>query len=356
MKTLKNIGLILLVIIILLAIKFIFFPGKKPVAPDMKKMAAAPVSVDIFIASEELVSEKLSVTGNVMANEEVELRPETSGRVIRISFKEGQPVKEGQELVKINDADHRAQLAKVSAQLRLAEENEKRYKQLLDISGVSREEYESVLNQANMLRADLSIVNEQIRKTSILAPFSGTVGLKSISVGDVVSPTTIIARLTQLDPVKIEFAIPERFSADVRNTKSVKFITDNSRDSLAADIFAVEPRVDAASRTVLVRDLAPNKENTILPGGFARIYFSLPGQKGILIPSEAIIPEQKGKKVFIVKNKKAKPVMVETGLRTEKMVQVLSGISSGDSVITTGIMQVRPQSNVKITKVQRASK
>jgi len=255
--------------------------------------------------------------------------------------------------VKINDADLQAQFKKLMSQLDLAKENEARMKKLLNIKGVSIEEYESAVNALNAARADIALVQAQIDKTEIRAPFAGTVGLKYAGEGSYTPVGVKIASIQQLDPVKIDFSVPEKYARQITKGDAVSFTVQSVPDTFEAKILAIEPKVDIATRTVQLRAVCSNKEKKLLPGSFAKITIILKElPNSIMIPTEALIPALKGYKVFVSKNGKAEESAVNVGIRTEKSIEVVRGLEIGDTVITTGIMQLKAGSPIKIIAAQ----
>lgn len=310
-------------------------------------------TVSGYVLKPAILDNKLYVSGTVLANEEVELHPESSGKISKLYLKEGRKVSKGELLVKINDADLQAQLKKISLQLKLAEEREKRQKQLLGISGISQEEYDVVLNQLNSLKADMDFTKAQIAKTEIRAPFSGQVGLKWVSEGSYVSPTMKIATVQQLDPVKIDFSIPEKYAGKVNLNDPVLFNIAGNNQQFKGTIYAIEPKIDPGTRTLQIRALCPNKGGHIYPGAFAKIQLLMKETpNALLIPTQAVIPSLKGKKVFVCRGGMAISQMIETGIRTDTQVEVLSGLQIGDTIITSGIMQLKDKAPVKMTSVK----
>ena len=348
----KTFIIILIIIVALVLIKIIFLTKDEDKAkggPQKGPEGSFPVRV--HVAKEEILKNNITSTGTIMANEEIELRAEVPGPVRKIYFKEGTPVKKGTLLVKINDAEMQAQLKKMQLQQQLAEQKVERYKKMSEIQGISREEYDIIINQANTLNADIEFTRAQIAKTEIRAPFDGVIGLKNVSEGSYVNAMQVIAVLQQTDPVKIEFFIPERYSAFASTSNSINFFIEGLRDTFTGKVYAIEPKIDPVTRTIRLRAVSENKDGRINPGSFAKVSLTLNEIKdALLIPTEAIIPELKGQKVFLYRSGKAQPQKVETGLRTESRIQIFKGIEPGDTIITMGIMQLKPGVAVKIAE------
>ncbi|MGV3706941.1 MAG: efflux RND transporter periplasmic adaptor subunit [Arcticibacter sp.] len=318
-------------------------PGKG--AGGMQK----PATVNGIVINPQGFSSSLSVTGSIDANEKVDIRSEVSGVVRSISFREGGTVKKGQALLKIDDSELRAQLSQALTRENLASGTENRARQLLAKEAISQEEFDIALADLRSLKAQTQLIRAQLRKTTVSAPFSGTIGLRSISEGEYVTPTTVVATLVNTNPVKITFSIPEKYSNQVRNNSRITFTLSGSNKKYSATVYAIEPQVEAATRTLQLRAKAANEDGSLIPGSFANITLPMNTvDDAMLVPSEAVIPVQNGKKVFVSSGGKAKEVMIETSSRTEKEVVVTSGLKVGDTVLTTGIMTLKEGSPVKV--------
>ena len=328
------------IIISVLLLAFLGWVGWKLVskmnasAGNEKQNAAAAakvISVMGTVVKEQDISENLLSTGTVMPYQDVLLKPEVSGRVVELNIKEGAIVQKGTLLMKLFDKDLQAQLRKLQIQQELAAKNEARLKELLKTNAVSNQEYDAALNQLHTIEADVDLLRAQIARTEIRAPFTGKLGLRRISEGAIVSPADVVASLTQVSPLIIEFSIPERYYSALSRTRSVKFSTELTPDTLSAPVYAIESQVDAATRSLRVRALFPNTNQVLYPGVFAKVWVSMP-QNGpsLMVPTNAIIPELKGQKVFVARNGKAASVKVNIGLRNDTAIQVTSGLKAGD--------------------------
>lgn len=320
--------------------------GKKP-----------PMAVNAVVVQPQEYSNILSLSGSIEANEQVELHSEVSGIAEKIFFQEGSQVSKGQVLVKVNDVELRAQLGEARTRQNLAGENARRAKLLLDKEAISREEYDIATADYKTAQAQTQLVNAQLAKTSIKAPFSGVIGLRSISPGTFVTPETIIARLVNSSQIKITFSIPEKYASQMKVNSDVTFTVAGEQTKYTARIYALEPAVEEATRTLKVRALAQNPQGRLIPGTFANV--SLPLEKiedAFLVPTEAIVPVQGGKKVFIANSGKAKEVKVQTGTRNEKDIVVLEGLKAGDTVLTTGVLTLKDDAPVKVKIMNRKAK
>lgn len=311
---------------------------------------APPVPVDVIIAGYHQLANTIEANGSVVANETTELRPEVSGRLTYLNIPEGRAVGKGAVLARINDADLQAQLVKLRAQLSLAEKTEERLRKLLEVEGINRADYDVAVNQVSSLRADIGVVQANIARTVVRAPFSGTIGLRNVSPGAYVTPQTVLATIQQVNRSKIDFTVPEVYAHTVTKGKSVAI--EVSGEKRRATILAVEPQVNTGTRNLLVRAIIDN--GNVQPGSFVKVLIDGGSRNNtILIPSNAIIPEANGKKVIVAKNGKPEMTTIETGLRTPGGVEVLNGLNIGDSVVVTGVLYVRPNSTLKIRNVKK---
>lgn len=352
----KNIKIILIIVVILAVLVlgkiFFFSPDKPQAGGGGKPQGKQAINVNAYVVKPQSMGNKIFVTGTVLSSEEADIVSEVSGKIVSMNMEEGSVVSKGDLLVKINDAELQAQLKKLRSQESMAKESESRQKKLLDIEGISKQEYESALSALNGLQADIEFTQAQIAKMEIRAPFSGTVGLRSASEGSYLGAGVKIASIQQLDPLKIDFSIPEKYALLVQRGSTVRFSVEGAEGSFDAKVVALEPKIDIATRTVQVRAVFPNKQNKILPGAFARIEITLKEtENSLMIPTEALIPVLKGHKVFISKNGTAAEIKVVAGLRTEKEIQVVEGLAVGDTVITSGIMQLKAGAQLKIVSV-----
>jgi membrane fusion protein (multidrug efflux system) len=334
-------------IVLIVAIAF-FYPRMdlKESGPSSSSSAAGsdqPLPVNVVKLQRDTLRNQLQVTGTILPNESVSLRSEISGLVTRITFNEGQYVTKGTPLVYLNDDELQAQFQRLQYTQRLFETQENRQKQLLAREAISQEEYDIVLNQYNTALSDIKLVEAQLNKTVIRAPFNGILGLRQISEGSVISTGDIITSVVNIDPIKIEFSIPERYANQVTVGSAVYFSNESSGEEVKGQVYAFEPQIDLATRTLKLRAQSPNKGNKFLPGMFVKIRFVLEvTNNALLVPAESVIPELSGYKVFVVgEDGKAEQRTVEIGTRTDSQVQVISGLNDGDLVLTTGVMQVR---------------
>ena len=273
-------------------------------------------------------------------------------QITQLYFQEGSRVAKGALLVKLFDGDLVAQRKKLQFQKELADKNEQRLRQLLAVSGISQQEYDIATSQINTLSAEIEITDIQIQKTSIRAPFSGIIGTKNVSTGAYLTPANVIATLHQLNPIKLDFTVPEKYRTSIGNGDRLTFNVESHKEPFSAKVQLIDPQVDAETRMVRVRALAENAGGKLFPGTFAKVNLPLKETaNALLVPTQAIIPEARLKKVVVVKNGKATFQTVETGVRESSMIQILSGVAVGDTVVVSGLMQLRPDAAVQVAQV-----
>ena len=318
---------------------------------------AQVLNVSGLIIAPSVISEFINSTGSLLPDEEVELSFETSGKIVNIFFSEGTRVKKGDLLAKINDRHLQAQLMKLEAQKKLVEEKEFRQRSLLDRDAISKESYDQVVTELQALEADVLLVKARISETELRAPFDGTIGLRYFSEGAYASPSTKIARLVKLKPMKIEFSINERFAGFVGVGFPVTFRIEGIEKTFDAKVYALDPRVDIKTRTIMVRAIYPNNNEELKPGRYTAINLRLSEvQNAISIPTESILPEMDGESVFLYRSGKASKVKVKIGLRTESSIQITEGLQFGDTILTTGMLQLRQGLPIVLDRLETQQK
>jgi len=323
--------------------------GKKSKEKSAAPKDRAPLRVSAVVVHTVPFAESVTSTGTLIAEEGVELQAETSGKVVSIPFHEGARVKKGDLLVRLNDADLVATYSRAKYRKELAMLREKRLAQLLKQGVARQEEYDTALNELNIQDAEIELTEAQIAKTEIRAPFDGVVGLRYVSEGSFVNAATRIATLQRLDRLKVDFAIPEKYAGRVQVGAPIAFTIAGGEKKFAGQIYAFDPRIDTSTRTLLIRAVVPNPEGRLLPGAFASVEVVLGKlQDAVLIPAVAVVPGLNEKNVFVVKDGKAERRAVETGTRLESTVHILSGLEAGETVITSGLQQIRVGQSVSI--------
>lgn len=312
-------------------------PGKQP----------APVTV--IMAAPAGTAGVLSVSGTLRAPEQVQLRAEATGRVVWLNMPEGSRVEAGALLARINDAELRALRKKITAQLQLAEQRLNRLKTLRNAGGVSADELESAEQERASLQAELEQTDARLALCELKAPFSGVLGLRRISNGSIVSPQDVFCTLTQTDGMQLDFSVPAQYAASVQKGSSISFTGESGNDTLNAVVIASEAGLDEQTRTLTVRARVQGRHEALKPGMFCKVLVPLTQQAGsISLPTEALVPVMRGYQVYVVKQGKASAVPIEISERTEQNVVVKSGLQVGDSVITRGLLGLRPGAQVRV--------
>lgn len=315
-----------------------------------------PVRADAFIVKTKMLFDNIEIPGTLSANETTQIQPEVSGRITGIYFREGAFVKKGALLVKLNDADLQAQKKKLQVQLQIARQNEARSAQLLSIQGISRQDYEAIALQVSNINADLAVIQTQIEKTNIRAPFNGKIGLRLVSLGAYISSASIISTISQVNQMKLDFTVPERYIKEVGFGQLVNFKVDGTTKTFAAKVIATESNITQETRTLQVRAIVQGNQTGLTPGNFAKVIFNFePDPNAIVIPTQAVLPQARGKRVFLYSNGTAKAVDVTTGIRDSANVQITGGLKAGDTILITGLLSLRPEAKVALGKIVNAS-
>lgn len=339
-------------LLFLSAVLPLFSCGKTETPKAKPKSAALSVSaVEGFVAKTSALTERVTASGNLLPVEETELHPETSGRVVQVNLPEGRLVRKGELLLKIFDEDLKTQLRKLETQIKQSEITEQRLAELLNVKGVSQQEYDLAVLQTQTFRADIELLRVNIAKTELRAPYDGVLGLRRISPGAYVTPATAITTLRSASALKLDFAVPEKYSHLIRVGLPLEFKVEGKSSAFRATVAATERRISEGTRDLQVRANVADSRG-LLPGAFAEVNLTL-GQKteALLVPTQAIIPQAREKQVIVAKNGKANFVTVKTGVRQAGMVEVLSGISVGDTICTTGMLFLRPGANILFSNV-----
>jgi membrane fusion protein (multidrug efflux system) len=312
-----------------------------------------PLPVEAMVVKPTSVSQTVEVTGNILPFESTEIRSEISGRITALNIQEGAFVSKGALLVKLFDGDLQAQLKKLQVQLQIAEKTEERQRELLKISGISQQDYDLSLLSVNNLKADLDLIRVSITKTEIRAPYSGRMGLRNISMGAYITPSNLLTTISQVEEVKVEFSVPEKYSAQIRNGMVIRFTLEGVPTPYSARVVATESRIEENTRNLRIRAIVSGKDKNLIPGNFAKVQVILGrDDNALMVPTEAIIPQARNKQLIVYKGGKASFQTVITGVRDSTLIQVVDGIKAGDTVITTGLLFLKPQADVKLTKIK----
>lgn len=310
------------------------------------------LKVNAQVIKPHLLTDEILVTGRLVPDEEVSLSFETSGKITDIFFTEGTLVKRGELLAKVNDRQLQAQLKRLEAQIPLAEDRVFRQNALLKRDAVSKEAYEQVKTELATLNADIENIKANIEMTELRAPFDGIIGLRQVSTGAYASPTTVVARLTKVTPLKVEFAVPERYAREIKKGTNLEFKVEGKLEAYRAQVYATESSIDMETHSLNIRAIYPNRNGELLAGRYADIQLKQKEiEDAIAIPSEAIVPEMGKNKVFVYRSGVAEPADVVIGLRTEAEVQIVQGLSVGDTILTSGTLQLRKGMSVEIQAI-----
>lgn len=316
-----------------------------------------PMVVDGFLVEQHELSETVEVPGSLLPAEETQIRAEVSGRVVQLNIPEGGVVKKGDVLVKLFDLDLQAALKKLEVQLQIAQKTEQRQKELLDIKGISQQDYDLATLNVDNLKADIESTRIAISKTEIRAPYEGQVGLRNVSLGSYLGPTDIVTTLRDVNQLKLDFFVPEKYAKTIHKGYVVKFRVDGGRKDHVGTVIATEGNVNAATRSLRIKAIVKGKDPELVPGVFAKVNLQLgETNDALMIPTQAIIPTARNKQVIVLRKDTAIFNVVETGIRDSAYVQINSGLKRGDTVITTGLMSIRPSAKLKIGKLNRLPK
>jgi len=325
-------------------------PTKEKPKDSQKKQT---LNVNAQIIKIERLTDIYRTKGLLIPDEEVDLIFETSGRVTNIFFDEGSSVRKGQLLAKVNDKPLQAELKKLESQLPLAQERVFRQKSLLDKDAVSQEAFESVNTELEKLKADIELSKARIAQTELRAPFDGIIGLRLISEGAYASPTKIISKLTKISPLKIEFSVNEKQANDIKNGTLLSFSIENDKNTYQATVYAVESKLDEATLSLKARARYSNPGGKLKPGHSATIEIKMKEiNNAIVVPSIATLAEMGRDIAFVFKSGKAHQVELKKGMRTASSIQIIEGLQPGDTLLVSGVMQLRDGMPVKIDKIE----
>jgi len=340
-------------VVVTAGVLILLFTFPKKQKNDLSQTNKEQREVNGFIVKPTLLVKEISVSGSLLPNEEVELRNEVAGRVVSLYLPEGKFVKQGTLLVKLFDDDLQAQLSKLKSQLSFQEQIYNRQSELMKVNGISRNEYEQAGFQVNSIKADIEAIMAQIRKTQIIAPFDGIIGLRNISPGAFVSTSTLLATIRSESRLKLDFNVPEKYATNIQPGMKVSFTLFNQNEIFYATVIATERGINSNTRNLKVRALVDNQSGTLIPGAFATVSLELgKSDSAIMVPTQAIIPQAQSKSLIIAKNGNAHFVTVKTGIRKSTMVEITEGIAAGDTVITTGLLFVKEGDKIKYSQVK----
>ena len=324
--------------------------GKK----DAGRQGSLISNIEGYLVKRSSIDQTITISGTLKPMEETVLMPEVPGRIVKINLEEGKFVKEGTLLIKLFDEDLQAQLHKSQSQLQITEQTQERQEELVKVNGISQSDYDQTRLQVNSIKADIEVLKVQIRKTEVNAPYDGVIGLRNVSLGAEVTTATPLATIRAINQLKLDFSVPEKYSSMVKPGDQVNFYVQGQDEKYQARVMATEEGIDQSTRNLKVRALVQNRTEKLIPGAFANVELQLNvNQNALLVPTQAIIPTDLDKKVIVSKGGKAKFLSVVTGVRLDSMVEVTKGLTSGDTVATTGILFIRPGSVLKFSRINK---
>ena len=344
------------VIFILLAGLFLKVGFSKSNSNDKGKSMKdkQPKKVEAFIVSPSLLINEIMVSGSLQAFETVDLKNEVTGRVVTINLPEGKFVKKGTLLVKLFDDDLQSQLKKMKSQLAIQQQIYNRQSELMKVNGITQNDYDQSGLTLNSLKADIEVQKTLIRKTEVLAPFDGVIGLRNISIGAIVTPSTLLATIRTANKLKLDFFVPEKYSSKIQTGMKVKFSMSNNEKLFDATVLATEEGIDDATRNLKVRAVVNSQSNELLSGGFSNVQLRLGENKNaIMIPTQSIIPQEENKIVIVSRNGKAKFVVVKTGMRKADNIEITQGVQPGDTIVTSGLLFVKEGSKLSFSTIKK---
>ena len=322
--------------------------------PANKMQGATSLSVEGFLVQPSVLNASIEVAGTLLPFEETEIHPEVAGKVIMLSIKEGAIVKKGTLLARLFDGDLQAQLQKLNVQLQIAKKTQERQDELLKIGGISQQDYDLSLLNVSTIKADMQILQASINKTIIRAPFDGKIGFKNISIGAFITPTTVITTIRQISKLKLEFSVPEKYTPKIAIGNLIIFTTEATNKKYNAKIVATESGITLENRSLKVHAIVENTDKNITAGSFAKVIFDMgDNNSAIMIPTQAIIPQARDKKVIVYRNGTAQFNTVVTGTRDSSKVEILSGLAVGDTIITTGLLSIKPESKINLSSLKK---
>ena len=296
------------------------------------------------------LSEQVTAVGTLLSDESVTVSAEIAGRLKEIHFVEGQPVEKGAPLFILDESVYRAQLADAEAKLKLAKQTYQRTSQLFSNKYATAQSADEAASNLAVTEAAVELARVQLEKTRIVAPFSGIVGLRHVSVGEYVTAGLALVNLEAIDPIKADFRVPEKFLPAIKVGQTIRIRVDAFPDeTFDGKVYAIDPRLDVAGRSLLVRARIPNDDERLRPGLFARVSVLLQLKENALtIPEQAIVPQGDSQFVFKIADGKVKLTEVKVGMRRTGRVEILDGLNVGDEVVTAGQLKLRDGTAVSV--------
>ncbi len=306
--------------------------------------------VETAIVKTAKLAQGITAVGSLRSDESVVIRPEIAGRIAQILFQEGKPVRKGATLVRFDDSVQQAELQQATANLNLSKSKFDRAIDLQKKGFISSQAKDEADNNFKVAQASHDLALAKLTKLEIKAPFSGTVGLRSVSVGDYIRDGQDIANLEALDPLKVDFRVPEIFLKQVASGQALQVNLDAfPNQSFEGKVLAINPLLDANGRSIVIRAVVKNADARLRPGMFARVRLLTSNvQDAMTIPEQALLPQGEEFYVFRVVDGRAARIKVEIGQRREGVVEILRGVGKDDVIVTAGQLKIRDGAAVKI--------
>jgi membrane fusion protein (multidrug efflux system) len=311
------------------------------------------IPVDALVIQPGKIKDQLEVTGTLIANQRVDIVSELTRRLVHVNIKEGSRVTKGTLLFRLDDADLQAQLERFHQQTKLAQLNEERLKDLLAHDAIAQQDYDEASTNLKVLEAQILELQVLISKTRITAPFDGQVGMINVHQGAIVSVNTLLTNIEDNNTIKVEFSIPEKYTNVIQVGSKQSFTISSDEKTHSAIVVAKAASLNQNTRTLLVRAISTNTDGRLLPGQSARLNLSLSSSgEALVITSQSLIPSSSGYSVLLARHNKVVPTSVEIGQRGAGSVEIIKGLSKGDTVITSNLMRLTPGANVHFATIQ----
>lgn len=309
------------------------------------------MQVDYMVVRPQPMANQISITGTLMPAESALLSAQSSGLIERIYFREGEWVKKGQTLLKLDDRQWVVQKEKLAAQLETAKKDAVRKRELLAIKGISQAEVDDAELLIESIQADQKELEVRIDYAVVRAPFSGMIGLRNVSPGSYLAAGDPVARLVQVDPLKLEFSVPERYAAQIRVGQLVRFSLSNGDIAYEARVYATEPVINESTRSLRIRAEVPNRNRKLIAGAFTEVTLTLDSiPDALLVPTETVIPVLNDQIVYRIRNGQVEEVKVRPGVRLPRLMQIEEGLNPGDTIMVTGLLQAKSGTPVRAGK------
>lgn len=351
---LKRFGFLLIVAGAVAAV-VVMKADSKSRADEKRGSDSSAVLVTQYEVSPRTLVDTYETIGSFRANESVELAPEVAGRLVKLPVEEGQPVAKGTLIAELDASELRAKRREIKRKRKLAELKRKRHKSLLEKGGVSKLTYEQTAAEVDILEARAASIDARLDDYRVVAPFSGVVGLREVSPGARLSAGQTIARLSSVDPIKIEFTVPEKYARRVDNGMKIGFRASEMTKPAIGTVYATDVEVDEQTRALRVRAKAPNPAKKFRPGKMASVFMVVDQMPdAIAVPTRALLRKRDQVYVYVNEKGKATKRSVELGMQFQNKVQVKQGLETGDRVILTGLQKLEPGSKIKVDTSKEA--